>query len=608
MGAKAGHRNVAAAFAAQAAARPDAIALAVYRGTGAGQSTNLAYGELARRARVRAAGFAARFGPGERVLIALPNGAEFAEVYLGCLYAGLVAVPAPAPAGSATAAERVAAVAEDCVPVLAVAAAGDREALAAQLAKRGLGAVPVQEALETGPGDAEPPDRDPGSDDLAVLQYSSGSTGTPKGVMLTHGNVLANMAMIGRSCAVGPGDRFGGWLPLYHDMGLFGLLTAGFLLGLSSATMPTGDFLRRPAQWLRMLDHCDVTITAVPDFALDLCTRRIPDEALVGLDLSRVRMICDGSEPISAATLSAFNERFAGYGLVPTALTPCYGMAEATLLVTAKPAGRPQTFLAADRAGLAAADAPVLVPAAAEADRVRLVGVGRPAECEVRIVSTEGESVLPEGSIGEICLRGANLAGGYWGRPQESARAFGLRLAEPGAAGAGGPGWLRTGDLGAIRDGELFVTGRIKELIIVRGRNLYPQDLERAARAAHDALAGLVGAAFSVAVPDERIVLVHEIDPRKPKEELPAVAAAIRHRVAAEFGVPCQNVLLVRRGAIRRTTSGKIQRAAMRESFLAGALAAVHSELDAAVRRAVRDAAGPLERPPSDPTARRVPG
>lgn len=575
-------RTVIEAVAAHAAARPHRRALAVYHGRDA-ELTALDYAELDRRARMRARDLAERIAPGERVLLALSNGPEFVEAYLGCLHAGLVAVPVPAPGGSATAAERVAAVAADCAPAAALVLPGDREALAAQLGKRGLGALPVTPALPVEPGDPGPPAHPgPGPEDLAVLQYSSGSTGKPKGVMLSHRNIMTNMAMIARAFESGPEDVAGGWLPLYHDMGLFGLLTDGLVFGGGAAVMPTGEFLRRPAEWLWMLDRCGVTMAAVPDFALDMCTRRIPDAALEGLDLSRLRLVCDGSEPVNPAVVEAFSERFGAYGLGSTIVAPAYGMAEAVLLVCVKGFGAPRRTTLADRARLEARQSPALVPAAEGAAAVRLSSLGRPVLCDVRIVDPETETELPAGAVGEIWLRGENLARGYWNRPKLNARDFAARLMPDGE-----PGWLRTGDLGALHDGELYVTGRIKELIIVRGRNLFPQDLEREAHCAHEALAGLMAAAFSVPAPDERVVLVHEVSPKVPETRFAEIAAQVRRRITTEFGVPCRNVLLVRRGGVHRTTSGKIQRAGMRAAFLAGELAAVHAELDPEVQALV---------------------
>lgn len=582
------HRNVADAFAERAAAHPERIALSVYNGSAAGEAESLTFAQLARRAGVRAADLGGRLAPGDRVLVALPTCSGFVEVYLACLIAGLVAVPVPVPGGSAAAAERVAAIVEDCAPSLAVTTEGDRETLTVWLRDRGLGHVPVEAVGEAGPG--EPPARPepgPGRDTLAVLQYSSGSTGTPKGVMISHGNVLANVMAYHAGTSAGPGDAVGSWLPLHHDMGLFGMLTTGLLFGCTVTLMQPSDFIRRPIAWLHMLDRRGIAVTAAPNFAYELCLRAIPDEALDGLDLSRLRIAFNGSEPIHVPTMTAFVKRFARTGLRPETLTPAYGLAEATVFVSTKRGGAPRSVLVADQRRLAAAERPQLVASTA-GDGTEVVGVGTPRGFEARIVDPATRASLPDGAVGEIWLRGASVGVGYWNRPQLSAEVFAARLADDDADPGG---WLCTGDLGTFVDGELFVTGRIKEMMIVRGRNVFPQDVEHEARAAHPGLAGLVGAAFSVTAPDERIVLVHEVAPKLPAEELPSVAAAVTRRFAVDLGVPVRNVVLVRRGTVRRTTSGKIQRTAARERFLAGGFDALHARLEPDVRRLISGSA-----------------
>ncbi|GLY85089.1 fatty acyl-AMP ligase [Actinoallomurus iriomotensis] len=586
-----GYGNIGEAFAERVAAHPGRTALVIVRGSALEDHESLTFAELARRAGVRAAGFAARLAPGERVIIALPTSAEFVEVYLACLFAGLVAVPVPAPdgaagTGSTRAAERIAGVVGDCAPRLAVTTGGDRERLVAWLRDRGLGHVPVEEVGEAAPGEPAGMPHASARDTLAVLQYSSGSTGTPNGVMLGHGDILADMAAFHAGSGAGPGDAFGIWLPLHHDMGLFGQLTAGLLLGAPVALMPPADFVRRPVDWLRMIERHAATITAAPNFAYELCTRLIPDEHLDGLDLSRLRIVFNGSEPIHVPTVAAFTKRFARTGLRPEAMVAAYGLAEATVFVSGTPLGVPPTVLVADPDRLESAEHPALV-ATTRGDGKEIIGVGTPPDVfEVRIVDPRTRRRLPDGAIGEIWLRGAAIGRGYWGRTELSASVFAARL----AGDDGGPassGWLRTGDLGALVNGELFVTGRLREMMIVHGRNVFPQDVEQAARDGRPELAGLVGAAFGVSAPDERIVLVHEVAPATPAGELPAVATAVSRRLTAAMGVPVRNVLLVRRGTVHRTTSGKIRRGEMRARFLAGEIDALHAELEPDVQRLI---------------------
>ncbi len=579
-----GRKTVGGAFMDRAAAHPNKIALTIYRGSTATEHPSLTYAELAQAALRRADELMARLAPGERVLICLPTSTEFVELYLACMFAGLIVVPTPPLGGSAVAAERIAVIAGDCRPGVAFAAQGDIQAIAERLRSRGLGHVPLEEPSAAGAGDGPAPfprSRIVTPDTLAVLQYSSGSTGSPNGVMLDHENILANVAAI-RAAGIGESDdTFGSWLPLHHDFGFFVQLTVALLYGVRAVVMPPTAFVRKPVEWFRMMDRFGTTVTSAPNFAFGLCLRLVSDHHLDGLDLSRMRCIVNGSEPIHAPTMAAFAKRFACVGLRPEIYSPGYGLAETTVFVSACPPHRPPSVLVADPRHAESAERPRLVSTTGGTGK-EVVGVGTPEAHQTRIVDPRTRRALPDGAIGEVWLRGTSVGRGYWDKPELSAQTFQARLADDRDEG---PGWLRTGDLGALVDGELFVTGRLKEMMIVRGRNLFPDDLEQQARLANAALEGFAGAAFAVAAPDERVVLIHEVNPRVPAEDLPAVATDVLHRLTASFGVPVRNIVLVRRGVVRRTTSGKIQRHAMREQFLTGAIAALHSELDAGVRR-----------------------
>lgn len=581
------YRSIGDAFTHQAAAHPERAAVTVYRGSAATEHDTVTYGELARRARSRATALAARLAVGERVLIALPTCVEFAEWYLGCLLAGLVAVPVPLPGSSAKATERVAAIAGDCTPGLAVTTVADRDRFADRMRDYGQGDVPVVATDDEPVTPSEPLRRRPGRDSLAVIQYSSGSTGTPKGVVLAHGDVMANVEAFSRGCEIGQDDSFGSWLPLHHDMGLFSQLTTALVLGVHSVLMAPSDFVRRPIEWFRMMDRFATTVTAAPSFAYDLCLRLISDDMLEDIDLSRLRMSFNGSEPIHVPSMTEFTKRFAPAGLGADVVAPAYGMAEATVYVCTKAVGRPPTILVADPRRAESPQHPELRPTSS-VDGKEVAGVGWPSRLDLRIVDPSSHEPLPEGAIGEIWLRGAGIGRGYWNQPELSRDIFTARV-----AGGDGSDWLRTGDLGAVVAGELFVTGRLKELLIVRGRNIAPQDVEQEARSAHDALTGYFGAAFGITAPDERIVLVHEVAPNVRAPELPAVAAAVVGRLGIAFGGPARNVVLVRRGTVRRTTSGKIQRTAMRAAFLAGDVECLHAELEPDVAAAFGNAADP---------------
>lgn len=584
-----GYRNLGDAFLARVAMHPEKTALTLVRGSAESEAESLSYRELASRAGLRAAELAERLAPGERVVIALPTCTEFVELYLGCLLAGVVAVPAPPVSGSASAAKRVAAIAADCAPALVITPADDRQSVIDRLAAWELGHIPVEAAAAAGSGEApSAPYRDGvDRDTLAVLQYSSGSTGTPKGVMLAHGHVMANTAVYDETVGPVEDEVFAGWLPLHHDFGFFVQLTFTLYRGGHVVLMPPPVFARRPLDWLRMLDRYRATATGGPNFAFAMACRRVTEKDLDSLDLSRLRFVLNGSEPIYAPTMTEFAQTFARTGLRPEMLTSAYGMAEITVFAAASRITRPLTVFPADPLRRADPVRPELVPAPDGAGQP-VVGVDLPKLFQTRIVDPESREALPDGAIGEVWLQGDSVGSGYWNKPELSEETFRARLA--GAPGAD-RGWLRTGDLAAIVDGELFIVGRLKEMLIVRGRNLFPQELEHEAREAHPALAGLVGAVFGVDAPDEQAVLVHEVDPKLPAEDLRSVAAAVTAHLSTAFGVPARNILLVRRGTVGRTTSGKIERTGMRRRFLAGEIEALHTELEPGVRQLLARAA-----------------
>jgi len=559
---------------ARAAERPASLAY-LFLHNGEDQEERLSYGELDRRAREIAAGLQQEGLAGERVLLLYPPGLEFIAAFWGCLYAGVVAVPAYPPRSSRTL-PRLRAIARDARPAAALTTAE----ILAQVQAFST-AMPEAAAIRwratdkpegSGPADLwRPPDL--AGDALAFLQYTSGSTATPKGVMVSHGNLVHNEEMVRQAFRQSERSVVVGWLPVYHDMGLIGNVLQPLFVGGSCVLMSPVSFLQRPRRWLEAISRFRATTSGGPNFAYDLCVRKIPPAERESLDLSSWEVAFNGAEPVRAESLDRFAAAFAPHGFRRAAFYPCYGLAEATLFATGGRGGEPPAILAVSAADLERGKA---VPAApAEAAR-SLVGCGG-AWMGQRLAIVDAETGAPrgDGEVGEIWLSGPSMAHGYWGNAEATAATFGARLA--GDDGRS-PRWLRTGDLGFWDSGNLFVTGRIKDLIILRGRNHYPQDVELTVERCHPALRQGCGAAFSVDLDgEEKLVLVQELDRRaKPSpEELAALFDTVRSAVAEQHEVPVHEVVLISHGTIPKTSSGKLQRHACRAGYLGGGLAVV---------------------------------
>lgn len=502
---------------------------------------------------------------GERVLLTVPDGPDFLGAFLGCLYAGAIAVPVPVPDRYRVHTDRAAGVFRDAAVSAVVTdqanLAAVREWVSGQHRPRvSCGAVEEAAGFST---DWRRPVI--GGDTVAFLQYTSGSTGDPRGVVVSHGNLMDNLTSQWRCLR----DRFAGtaqrvvsWLPMTHDMGLVSALFTAYNGGAHLLMTPDG-FLRRPLRWLTLIDEFDANATVAPTFAYDHCAARVTDDQVAGLDLSRWTTALVGAEPVRAATLAKFSERFAAAGFRPSAFVPCYGLAEATLLVTAGTAlAEGPTIVRADADALAGGTLTV-----AEAGRpvTELVSSGPAQGCQVHIVDPDTGAPLDGGRVGEIWVRGRSVAQGYWGDPGRTAASFNTMTA------AGEAGFLRTGDLGAIRDGELVVTGRRKDMLIVHGRNLYPQDLETAAAAA--APDNHAGATAVFAIDDSHVVVVQEIRPSVMRYGAgEQIAVTIQATLVRQFGIRPPCVVLVRPGAVAKTTSGKVRRSLTRQLFLDAAL------------------------------------
>lgn len=532
----------------------------------------LQYEALDRRARAIAAFLQTRCAPGDRALLLYPSGLDFIAAFFGCAYAGVVAVPAYPPRPNESM-RRLGAIVADAGAQLALTTTTLLQT-SRQLSPANLGSAELRllttDDVPDGLANAwSDPNVD--AEALAFLQYTSGSTGAPKGVMLTHAQLLANQEMIGSVFRLQPGTKVVSWLPLFHDMGLIGMALHTLYTKSSCALMPPAAFLQRPFRWLELISRQGASLSGAPNFAYDLCVRRVTDEERDQLDLSRWRLAFNGAEPIRAATLERFAERFGPCGFRIESFLPCYGMAEASLLVTGKPVRRAPVFLAVDSAELASGR---VVKTTEAATGHRLVGSGRAARAtQVIVVHPESREPLQDGNVGEIWIRARSVGAGYWNKPEATRETFQARLAGRNARTR----YLRTGDLGFLHEGELFVTGRCKDLIVVRGRNHYPQDIEATVQAAHPALRPHGGVAFAVEQDaTEGVVIVQEVE-RTALRELDAtdVAHAIREAVAREHDLAPVAIMLVRPATVPKTSSGKLQRSECRRQFLHNALEVV---------------------------------
>jgi acyl-CoA synthetase (AMP-forming)/AMP-acid ligase II len=528
----------------------------------------ISFTEMDARARALAGRLQSRCSPGDRVLLLYPSGIEYMVAFFACLYAGLVAVPVFAPRSSKHNA-RLEGVLRDCGASLALTTGKELAEMSAFFeANPGLRGLPwlASDAVEKGEAEAwRPPPV--GADTTAFLQYTSGSTGVPKGVIVTHGNLLYNQAMIRQGFASTPESTCVSWLPIYHDMGLIGNMLHAFYGGATCVFMSPVSFLQRPVRWLRAISQYKARVSGGPNFSYELCLQRIPPEALSDLDLSTWNIAFNGAEPVRHATLERFAERFAACGFRKRSFYPCYGMAETTLIVSGRKPEAESVHLWVDRNELGQDR---VVEATAGGHSLPLVGCGKALLAEwITIVDPVTLTCCPPGRVGEIWVAGPHVAQGYWNRPEETVATFEARTADDG----NGP-FLRTGDLGFLKDGEVYVTGRLKDVIVVRGVNHYPQDVEAAAEAASPAIRKGGVAAFSVeAGSDERVVVVAEVERTLMRKFDPALLTGlIRRQVLEVEELMVAEVAFIRPGTLPKTSSGKVQRRRCREQYLTGAL------------------------------------
>jgi amino acid adenylation domain-containing protein/non-ribosomal peptide synthase protein (TIGR01720 family) len=536
-----------------------------------GEESTLTYAELDRRARGVAVALRERDIHEGRALLLYPPGLDFLAGFFGCLYAGVAAVPAypPDPSRLGRTLPRLRAIAADAQPIVALTvSAVTKEARPFLANAPDLDSFPWIETDSLGDIDQDAwLEPEVGRESLAFLQYTSGSTGSPKGVKLTHENLLHNAAMVYSAFEHTREDVYVSWLPTFHDMGFMAGVLQPLYAGIPAIAMSPISFLQQPIKWLAAISRYKGTTSGGPNFAYDLCVRKISDDEKAGLDLSSWTVAFNGAEPVRAETIDRFAESFESCGFRREAFYPCYGLAEATLIVTG---GRKSEAPIVDSRTeqLDAVERPPGTPG--EIDK-RLVGCGWALlDQRIAIVEPERLTECGPGRTGEIWIRGSSVAQGYWNRVEETRAVF-----EGFIAGIGEGPFLRTGDLGFIRDRELFVNGRLKDLIIIRGVNHYPQDIELTVECCHQALRPGCGAAFSVeALGEERLVVVHEVDTaRQPCAE--SLIEQIRAEIAATHELQVYAVALLKPGAVLKTSSGKIRRRECRSAFLSGSLKTV---------------------------------
>ncbi len=546
-----------------AASHGDDTAYILLDGSGA-ECARLTFGELHRRAIAIATHLQGMVQPGAPVLLVFPTGLDFVAAFFGCLYAGAIGVPC---AHTARNIDRLASIVASC---------GAGVILTEDVSDTTLRAMPADLGpliwlrVADIPRDASssswrPPA--PSPDSIAYLQYSSGSTGEPKGVMVSHGNLVHNLQMMAEAFGHDPRrTKIVTWLPLFHDMGLIGNALEAVYLGVTCVLLSPTSFLKRPLLWLQAIDRYRATFSGAPNFAYELCVRRIAAAERETLDLSGWEVAFNGSEPVRAEVIDAFCACFAPQGFRREAMYPCYGLAEATLFVSGQGHSVAPTNLRFDRV-LLERDRAVL---SEEPTARALVNCGHEWSGQrIFIVDPERLVPLPQGQVGEIWLSGRSIAKGYWHQPAATALSFVKTL-----DGVGEGSYLRTGDLGLMHDGGLYLTGRLKDLIIIHGRNLYPDDIERTVYSSNVALRLGCGAAFSVeADGEERLVVVQELS-REYRDSFDEaqIRDDVVEAITAAHQVRLHALALIPHGTIPKTSSGKIQRRACRAAFIDGTL------------------------------------
>ncbi|AGB26049.1 acyl-CoA synthetase (AMP-forming)/AMP-acid ligase II [Mycobacterium sp. JS623] len=565
--------SIPAALRERARQRPDtpAFTFVDYETDPAGFTTTLTWSQLYLRVQALAAEMESCGEPGDRVAILAPQGLDYVVGFLGAMDAGYIAVPLPVPL-MGTHDERVSAALRDSSPVAILTTTGVVDDVVTSTRDAQGWPTPALVEVDALDLDARPAMHANRSAEakVALLQYTSGSTRKPAGVVVTHSNIVANLNQVFSDYfeqfgkAAPPDTTPVSWLPFYHDMGLLLGIFAPVAAGIHAVVTTPMAFLQKPARWMQLLADNTRSLTAAPNFAFELAARRTSDEDMAGRDLGDVMGLISGSERIHTTTIRRFTERFSHFNLPDSALLPSYGLAEATLYVTSSPPGRRPETAWFDYEKLSAGHAK-----RCHADSgVELVSYGAPRATTLRIVDPETCVENPAGKVGEIWIHGDNVAAGYWGNPQATQSTFGGHLVEPSPGTPLAP-WLRTGDLGVISEGELFIVGRIKDLVIVDGRNHYPDDIEATIQ---EITGGRVAAISLPGEQGERLVAIVEIKQRAHSDEdalekLRRMKRSVTSAVSKAHGVRIADLVLVSRGSIPITTSGKVRRSACVERY-----------------------------------------
>jgi acyl-CoA synthetase (AMP-forming)/AMP-acid ligase II/acyl carrier protein len=533
----------------------------------AGQTESWSYARLDQRMRTLGAWLSKQTSVGDRVMLVYPPGLEFIAAFLGCVAAGAIPVPATYPKPRRPM-PRLDSIVADCQPSLVLTQSSVLGGLSLDQQSPAISELPWEPTDQIATNEAGsfvPISR--AADDLAFLQYTSGSTSEPRGVMISHGNILHNLEAIRRGFKLSFDKHVKGvfWLPAYHDMGLIGSILSPLYVGATSTFIAPTTFLRRPQRWLELLSESQADISGAPNFGYELAIKKSTPEGRASLDLSNWRLAFCGAEPINPETITEFAAAFAPSGFEIRAFYPCYGLAESTLMVTGgqRPAG--PRVLQVERGAIS--NYKVVTHAVANKRTQPVVSCG--PECAgltVKIV--DPRSRIPRGSnqVGEIWIQGGSVARGYWNQQAVNEETFQARITSEDSGV-----FLRTGDLGFLDEGELFVTGRLKDVIIIRGRNHYPHDLERTAQNAHEAVD--MGAAFSIEVNGhEELVLVHQWRRECRDADHSQIIHAIRTAIVAEHEIDPHAIVLIRPASLPITTSGKVQRQQCRDRYLRGEL------------------------------------